>query len=208
MAKLPGGVNGPISGTAGPVTCYTVDGKVYMRGAIGPRAKDSWSDKQVMYRQKVASVGRLWKSLAANPARECWRLSSWPSPGFSLFLKTNLAAFSEDGSHVDMEWLHMSTGNLPLPHLLKAAPSATDPTVWDISWQNDSGKGGARADDRLVITVAHDMWFSHPIITPFTRKQQSAGVTLPGLPAGVLGIFVSFMSRDGISLSIDQFFKA
>lgn len=208
MAKLPGGVNGPISGTAGSVTCYTVDGKVYMRGAIGPRSKDSWSPKQVLYRQKVASIGRLWKSLATNPGRACWRLSSKPNPGFCLFLKTNLGAFNEDGSHMDLEWFHMSTGKLPLPHLLKAAPSPADPALWDISWQNDSGKGGANADDRLMITVAHDTGFSDPIATPYTRKGQNVGVKLPEQPAGVRGIFVSFTTRDGMSPSIDQFFKA
>ena len=207
MAKLPGGVNGPISGTAGPMTCYTVDGKVYMRGAIGPRSKDSWSSKQVLYRQKVASVGRLWKSLATNPARECWRASSKPNPGFSLFLKTNLPAFNDDGSHLDMEWFHMSIGKLPLPHLLKAAPSAADPTTWDISWQDDSGKGEASADDKLMIIVAHDNGFSHPVATQFTRKQQSATVKLPEQSAEIQGLFLSFMGRDGKSFSIDQFYK-
>lgn len=208
MAKLPGGVNGPISGTAGPVTMYTVEGKVYMRGAICERSKDSWSNKQVLYRKRVHQVGQLWKSLANNPERECWRASSKPNPGFSLFLKTNLPAFNEDGSHVDLEWLHLSIGKLPLPHLLKAAPSAGDPATWEISWQDDTGKNGAHADDRLMIMVADVKGFSHPITTPFTRKGQSATVKLPELPAAAQGIFVSFMALDKTSQSIDQFFKA
>ncbi|HET6556659.1 MAG TPA: hypothetical protein VFG54_05050 [Prolixibacteraceae bacterium] len=208
MAKLPGGVNGPISGTAGPVTLYTVEGKVYMRGAIKPRSKDSWSNKQVSYRKRVSQVGQLWKSLANNPARDCWRASSKPNPGFSLFLKTNLPAFSEDGSHMDLEWFHMSTGKLPLPHLLKASPSAADPSTWEISWQNDSGKGGARSDDALMVMVAQDNEFSHPIATGFIRKQQNAAVKLPELPIGAKGIYVSFRSKDEKSQSIDQFFKA
>lgn len=207
MAKLPGGVNGPISGTAGPVTLYTVEGKVYMRGAIGKRSKDSWSDKQVAYRKRVRQVGKLWKSLASNPARDCWRLSSKPNPGFSLFLKTNLPAFNQDGSRTDLEWLHLSFGKLPLPHLLKASPMAADPATWEISWQNDSGKGGAGADDRLMVMVAHDNSFSDPIATQFTRKQQSATLKLPELPVGAKGIFLSFMSKDKESQSIDQFFQ-
>lgn len=208
MAKLPGGVNGPISGTAGPVTMYTVEGKVYMRGAMLPRSKDSWSNKQVSYRKRVSNVGKLWKSLANNPVRECWRASSKPNPGYSLFLKTNLAAFNEDGSHVDLEWFHLAIGKLPLPHLLKAAPSVNDPATWEISWQDDSGKGKASADDKLMLMVAHDNGFSDPIATPFMRKEQSAVVKLPEQPAGMQGIFLSFISRDGKSQSIDQFFKA
>jgi hypothetical protein len=208
MAKLPGGVNGPISGTAGPVTCYTVDGKVYMRGAIGPRSKDSWSNKQVMYRKRVHQVGQLWKSLAKNPARECWRALSKPNPGFSLFIKTNLPAFNEDGSHIDLEYFHLSVGKLPLPHHLKAAPSVADPASWEISWQDDSGKNGSRADDRLMVMVADDKGFSAPIATPFSRKQQTATVKLPELPATAQGIFVSFMALDEASQSIDQYFKA
>lgn len=206
MAKLPGGVNGPISGTAGPVTLYTRDGKTYMRGAIKERSKDSWSDKQVSYRQRVSKVGQLWKSLAKNPGRDCWRILSKPNPGFSLFLKTNLPAFNEDGSHVDLEWLHLSIGNLPLPHLLKATLSATEPETWEVSWQNDAGKGEARADDALMVMVALENGFSYPIATGFLRKQQHVTVKLPLQPTNVKGIFVSFAAHNGNSQSIDQFF--
>ena len=208
MAKLPGGVNGPISGTAGPVTLYTVDGKVYMRGAIRKRAKDSWSDKQVSHRQRVSKVSKLWRSLAKNPARGCWRLSSKPNPGHSLFFKTNLPAFNEDGSQVDLEWLHLSIGKLPLPHLLKASPNAADPSIWEVSWQDDSGKGGAKADDTLMVMVANENGFSDPITTGVLRKQQSATIKIPELPIGAKGIFISFMAKDKDSQSLDQFFQA
>ena len=102
----------------------------------------------------------------------------------------------------------MSIGKIPLPHLLKASPSASDPATWEISWQDDSGKGEASADDRLMVMVAHDKGFSNPIATQFVRKQQSATIKLPEQPEGIQGIFLSFMAKDGISPSIDQFYKA
>ena len=206
MAILKGGVDGPISGLVGTVICYKVGEVNYVRGKIGQRSKNSWSEKQVLHRKRISGVGSFWKSLSKNPARASWRAAAGLLPGFSLFVKTNLAAFSADGSQIDLEYLHLSTGPLPLPHLLKASVTEGNPTLWEASWINDSGKGLAKLKDELLVMVVRDGKFSNSIATGAKRGDQSASVQLPGGEGTVQGIYLSFASSDRASYSLDQFF--
>lgn len=208
MAILKGGVDGPISGTVGPVICYKVGEVNLMRAKIGPRGKDSWSDKQVLHRQRISNVGSLWKDLLTNPVRSTWKAASGLWPAYSLFLKTNLPAFSADGSLIDLEYLHLSTGELPMPHLLKASATEGNPGLWEVSWLNDSGKGLARAKDELQVMVVRDGEFGHPVATGAKRGDQFAAIQLPEGEGMVQGIYLSFASTDRASCSMDQFFVA
>jgi len=208
MAILKGGVDGPISGLVGTVICYKVGEVNYVRGKIGPRSKNSWSEKQVLHRKRISSVGSFWKSLAKNPARSSWRTAAGLLPGFSLFLKTNLAAFSADGEQIDLEYLHLSTGPLPLPHQLNASVSLGNTQVWEATWLNDSGKGLAKLNDELLVMVVRDGKFSNSIATGAKRGDKSASVQLPGGEGTVQGIYLSFASSDKASYSPDQFFVA
>ena len=206
MAILKGGVDGPISGLVGTVICYKVGEVNYVRGKIGQRSKNSWSEKQVLHRKRISGVGSFWKSLSKNPARASWRAAAGLLPGFSLFVKTNLAAFSADGSQIDLEYLHLSTGPLPLPHLLKASVTEGNPTLWEATWLNDTGKGLAKLKDELLVMVVRDGKFSNSIATGAKRGDQSASVQLPGGEGTVQGIYLSFASSDRASYSLDQFF--
>lgn len=208
MAILKGGVDGPISGLVGTVILYKVGEVNLMRSKIRPRSKNSWSEKQVLHRKRISSVGSLWKSLAQNPVRPRWRAAAGLLPGFSLFLKTNFAAFSADGSQIDLEYLHLSMGDLPLPHQFKASVSGGNAQVWEATWLNDSGKGLARLNDELLVMVVRDGKFSHPLSTGAKRGDQSASIELPGGEGTVQGIYLSFASGDKSSYSLDQFFVA
>lgn len=208
MAILKGGVDGPISGLVGTVVGYKIGDQNIIRGKMGPRAKDSWSDKQVLHRKRISSVGSLWQELASNPVRSSWRIASGLWPAYSLFLKTNLAAFSPDGSQIDLEYLHLSTGPLPLPHQLKASVSVVDPQVWEATWLNDAGKGLAKLNDELLVMVVRDGKFSHLLSTGTKRVDQSAAIQLPGGEGTVQGIYLSFAAGDKSTYSMDQFFVA
>ena len=208
MAILTGGVDGPISGLVGTVIGYKVGDQNIIRGKMKPRGKDSWSDKQVLHRKRISSVGSLWKELLTNPVRSSWKMASGLWPAYSLFLKTNLAAFSPDGTQIDHEYLHLSTGPLPLPHLLKAAVTEANSALWEVSWLNDSGKGLANLKDELLVMVVRDGKFSNPMATGSNRGDQFASVELPGGEGTVQGIYLSFASSDRASYSADRYFVA
>lgn len=179
-----------------------------MRAKTGPREGDSWSDKQVIHRKRISSIGSLWKGLRNNPVRATWRKASGLWPGYSLFLKTNLEAFNADGSQIDLEYLHLSAGSLPLPHQFMAYAAEGNPEVWEVTWLNDSDKGLAKSKDELLVMTVRDGKFSDPIATGAKRGDQSASVHLPVGVGIVQGIYLSFASIDRASWSIDQFFAA
>ena len=208
MAILKGGVDGPISGLVGNIVCYQMGEVNYMRSRMGKRSAGSWSEKQVFHRKRISSVGSFWKSLAKNPVRASWRAAAGLWPGYSLFLKTNLAAFSADGSQIDFEYLHLSTGRLPLPHQLTASVSGGNHLVWKATWLNDSDKGLAKLNDELLVMVVQDGKFSPLLSTGAKRGDQWASIQLPGEERTVQGIYLSFASGDKSSYSMDQFFAA
>jgi hypothetical protein len=205
MARIKNDPSGAISGMVGPAVFYTVKGKQYVRAAIKEREKDSWSPGQVTYRQKVSKAAAFWGTLASNPARESWKLAADGMSGYNLFLKTNLPAFKGDGSQMDLSWLHLSAGKLPLPHQLKAEAAEGDPTKWNISWQDDSGNALAQSDDELMVIFAHDGKFTKPVATGIKRNQQKALVQVPAGTGTVQGMYLFFVSADRKLYSGDQF---
>lgn len=205
MAKIKSDATGAISGTVGPVVYYYVNGKQYVRSAIRDRAKDSWSEGQVIYRQKVSKVGAFWKLLIKNPVRLTWNLAAENMSGYNLFLKTNLPAFVGDGTKMDLDRLHLSIGTLPLPLHLNAIAEQGDPMKWKVSWKDDSGIGLSKSSDELIVVFAHDGKFSNPVATGAKRGQETALVQVPEGTGTLQGIYLSFASGDRKLFSMDQF---
>lgn len=114
MARISSDPSGAISGMVGPVVYFHVKGKQYARAAPKPRQKDSWSEGQVAYRQKVANTAGFWRQLEKNPVRETWKLAAENMSGYNLFLKTNLPAFRDNGTQMDLAWVHLTVGKLPI----------------------------------------------------------------------------------------------
>ena len=206
MAKVKGGTDGSISGMIGPVVFYKMRGKSYARQAPKERKKNSWSDDQVAYRKKVSRHGEFWRHSVAETVKNIFGFAAEEMTGYNLFLKTNLPAFSQDGAVIDLEWLHLSAGKLPLPHKLKAERSAGDPSIVEVSWQNDSGSGLASGKDELKMIVALEGKFTGPVSTGALRKDGTAVISIPEGPGAVQGIYLSFASAERKLYSPDQYF--
>lgn len=208
MAKVRSDLGGAISGLIGPIVYYNYNGKTYIRAKMRDRAKNSWSPKQVLYRQKVSRTAAFWKLLKNNPVIKTYKLAAENMSGYNLFLKTNLPAFVGDGSKMDLERLHLSFGTLPLPLQLKAVAVAVEgsPVKWNVSWKDDSGFGLSNNSDELQILFAYDGTFSYPVATGAKRNQGTALVQVPAGTKNLQGIFLSFASDDLKLYSFDQFF--
>ena len=206
MAKIGGGNNGSISGMIGPVVFFKLNGKLYARKAPTQRAKNSWSNNQVLYRKKVSKLAAFWKMAMPVPTRQVWNLATEVMTGYNLFLKTNLPAFSPDGMEIDPEWLHLSAGNLPLPHKLKAGRVADDPGQIEVTWQDDSGIGLALPTDVMMMVIAHEGKYTTPVATDAVRKQGKAVIQVPTGTGTVQGIYLSFAAKERLLYSPDQYF--
>ena len=104
-----------ISGMVGPVVFLKLNGQGVIRKAPGSRSKNSWSAPQVNHRTRISNLALFWKQRVPDECKQIYALATKDLNAYSLFLKTNLPAFSPDGTQIDPAWLHLSVGKLPLP---------------------------------------------------------------------------------------------
>ena len=127
---------------------------------------------------------------------------------YNLFLKTNLPAFKGEAMQVELEFLHLSMGPLPLPHHLQAVKVPGDALKWDVSWKDDSGYMLSQPQDKLMAIFAWEGQFSHPVACGAVRSQQKAVVEAPGNSKKLLGTYLYFASPKRELYSMDQFVEA
>lgn len=203
MAKVKGG---DISGMVGALVFLKLNGKGVVRMAPRERSKNSWSEGQKMYRKKISNLATFWMQSVPREVTRVFELAAENMTAYNLFLKTNLPAFSVDGMQIDLEWLHLSAGKLPLPHKLRAARVAGDPEKIEVSWLDDSDIGLARSRDELMMVIAHQGKFTAPIATGAFRKQESAVIQLPAGMGTIQGTYISFASKERELYSADHYF--
>ncbi len=79
-------------------------GKSYARRAPRERAKNSWSEGQRRYFTRFGKAAAFWRPSTPEVIKAIFELVAENMTGYNLFLKTNLPAFSADGSHIDFVW--------------------------------------------------------------------------------------------------------
>lgn len=205
MGKIANVTNGAISGKVGPVVYYEMNGKAYVRGAMMPRDKNSWSAEQKGVRKKISRVAALWRQLDKNPVRQIWKQAAQQMSAYNLFLKTNLPAFKGDAMQTDMEFLHLTVGQLPLPHRLNAVRVEGDALKWEVSWKDDSGYMLSKPDDELMAIFAHGGRFTHPVASGARRSHGNGLVQVPAEVKDLQAIYLYFASPERELYSTDQF---
>ncbi|HLN73970.1 MAG TPA: DUF6266 family protein [Prolixibacteraceae bacterium] len=206
MGRIANVTNGAVSGKVGPVVYYEMKGKAYVRAAMMPRAKGSWSAEQTGVRKKVSQVAAIWRQLDKNPVKEIWARAAEQMSAYNLFLKTNLPAFKGEEMQADPEFFHLTAGALPLPHHLNAEVLEGNTTKWQVSWKDDSGYQLSQAEDELMVIFAHDGKFTHPVATGAHRSQEKALIQVPAEIKNLQGIHLFFAAAKRGIYSADQFF--
>lgn len=204
MAKFRGS---DISGLVGPLVFLKLRGQGVVRMAPRKRSKNAWSDAQKKYRLKIKNLAYFWSETIPKQMYLIFELGAENMSAYNLFLKTNLGAFSEDGTQIDFERMHLSVGKLPLPHKMRAQRVAGDPEKIEVSWINESENGIAGDKDELMMVIVHDGILTAPIATGALRRQESAVIQLPTGIGTVQYIYLSFASRDRQYYSLDQWFE-
>ena len=204
MAMFKGMAAGVLSGMIGNVVVVNnKNGSVYLRKA--PR-KRKFSEKQKANWKRFSAVSAFWKQFNNSRVQQIWKVAEDGRRGINLFINANATAFDTEGEITDPDRLHFSGGKLPLPHKLMTARSAGDPQQIEVTWQNDAGTGLARADDELMIMIAHEGDFTGPLPTGEIRRKESALVRLPEVTGTIQGIYLFFASEKRKLYSGDQYF--
>jgi hypothetical protein len=203
MGKMKGG---NITGMVGNIVFTNYNGETYVRTAPKKRAKNGWSDRQVMNRNRFRTLSAFWMKFKNTPVGQIWRMAEEGKRGNILFIKANIQAFGTDGVLTDPERLHFSAGKLPLPQKFTAGKSGSTPGEILVNWQNDPGSGLASDGDQLMMMIADNGDFIGPIAAGAARKQQSAVIALPADHELASAIYLFFGSDKRKLYSPDQYF--
>jgi len=207
MGKVKGGSGGNLSGLVGNVVFYSYNGETYFRSVQRKRSKNSWSESQVLHRQRFGAVKAFWGRFDYSPIQGIWKVAEKGKRGDNLFVKINMPAFGPDGALIDPERLHFSVGQLPLPFKFAAVRSLDDPMKVKVTWQDNPGSSLAGSADELMMVAAHGEEFTGPVATGALRKQNSALIDLAALTGTIEGIYLFFAAEKRKMYSSDQYFK-
>ena len=198
--------NGQLSGVAGNMVFYNYNDAEYFRVVPKKRSKNSWSERQVLNRQRFSALSAFWMQFRGTMVKQIWQTAANGRASNSLFLSANSSAFGPDGTLVDPERLHFSEGKLPQVHKLTANRDAADPEKVEVTWQYDPKKGLSHPADELMMMVSNDGKFIGPVKTGAVRKQESAVIQLPAVTGTIQGVYLFFGSEKEKLYSPDMYF--
>ena len=202
MARIKGGV---LKGKVGNVVYSEWKGIEVVKAAPN-RSKNSWSERQIMHRQRFKAIREYCGKYSRTLIPQIWNLAAEDGHGHNLFLKANSPAFALDGELTAFEKLHFSAGNLPLPQQITAKRLAGDPSKVEVIWTNDGNLSPAYAHDTLMMVAGYADHFSTPIATGVYRKKGEAVIDLPADFATITGIWLFFRTYEKDGYSWDQYF--
>lgn len=202
MARMKRNVGEQVSGKIGNVVFYQRYGKSYVRAA--PKKRESYTQEQLLYRQRLQKASALWRSLKSDEISRIWNLAAEGMNGYAWFLKANMPALAMDGTLIDPKLIKVSDGKLPLPRELKAQQMPGDAYAIALSWQNDAHSNAERLKDELMALFYTGGRFSRVIDTGLKRGDQQGSFTLPAKPANITHVFFFMTSgnREGYSESV------
>jgi len=198
--------NGQLSGVAGNMVFYNYNDTEYFRVVPKKRSKKSWSERQVLNRQRFSALSAFWMQFRGTMVKQIWQAAANGRAANNLFLSANSPAFGPDGVLVDPERLHFSEGKLPQVHKLTANRVAADPEKVEVTWQYDPKKGLSYPDDELMMMVSNDGKFIGPLKTGENRKQEMAVIQIPEVTGAIQGIYLFFGSEKRKMYSGDIYF--
>jgi len=202
MARIKGGVTrGKVGGAV-----YSDWNGILTLKALPQRSKKSWSERQLLHRKRFKAINEYCKKYKYTLIPQIWNLTAEYGHGYNAFLKANSAAFALDGQLTEIEKLHFSAGNLPLPQQLKAKRSASDPSKLEVSWENDENLSPVFSHDELMMVCAYPDHFKAPIATGVLRKQGGALIDLPENYENIGGIWLFFRAYKKDGYSEDEYF--
>jgi hypothetical protein len=202
MARIKGGVTrGKVGGAV-----YSGWNGIEILKALPQRSKNSWSERQLLHRKRFKAINEYCRKYKYTLIPQIWNLTAEYGHGYNAFLKANSAAFALDGQLAEVEKLHFSAGNLPLPQQLKSKRSASDPSKLEISWENDENLSPVFSHDELMMVAGFPDHFTAPIETTAIRKTGGGLIDLPEDNENIGGIWLFFRAYKKGGYSEDQYF--
>lgn len=196
MARMKRNPGELVSGKLMNVVFYQRYGKSYVRAAP-TKKQESWTEEQLLYRQRLSKASGLWRSVKSEQISRIWNLAAQGMNNYAWFLKANMPALAMDGTLIDAKLIKVSDGKLPLPQNLKAERMPGDDSTVVVSWQNDPHTNAERLKDELMAMSYAGGKFSAIISTNLKRNDLQGSFTLPAKPAKSSHVFLFMVSKNG-----------
>lgn len=196
MAKMKRNIGDMVSGKIGNVVFFQLYGKSYVRAAP-KRKKNSWTEDQQLYRQRISKASKLWRALRSEQVSKIWNDAAQQMNGYAWFMKATLPALEMDGTLIDPKLLKVSDGKLPMPQQLRAERLSDRPNTIALSWQNDPHARGERLNDEVMVVSYKDGNFSRVTATDLARGAKEGSFELPVKPLNATHLYLFMASRDG-----------
>lgn len=195
MARVKKYLGDMVSGKAGNLVFFRLNGETYVRG-VQKRESDSWTPAQQLHRKRVAHVSGLWRKIKYSQIPGIWNLGAEKMNGYALFVKANMPAIATDGSLVDARELKLSMGQLLLPQEFKAQRQDPTKPLVRVSWENKSQPKGERLEDELMVISHTGEAFTDVQATGIRRKDREGVFELPAINVPITHVYLFFASRD------------
>lgn len=183
-----------LTGMVGGIVVAERNGKPYMRKAP-VRTKNSWTPAQVLHRQRFKEINRFCKLFKDTVIPQIWNHEAQQMSGYTLFLKTNSAAFAPDGTLEDPKNIQLSTGKLALFKDLQARRAAEEATV-EVNWQRGPLWGGKYLSEELMAISAAGDIYSDITATGLLKHHMKGSFKLPALSVPPTHIYLFTVSKD------------
>lgn len=181
MAKLPDGLFGGFRGRIGNVIGVKRGDTFYVRSAPA-RVKNPKTEKQQAHRSRFSLASKMASRLA--PFISVSLQNSTHKTTRGAFISYNMKAAmqkTENGIQISFPELIISTGVLKQVDSPAAERTENDGKPFiRITWQNNSGKGNARSDDKiLVLALSEKLKITHYSLNAASRADEIATLELP-----------------------------
>lgn len=207
MGKYNLGILGAFSGKVGTVVGSSWRGIKYMRSLAAKRGNAMASEKQLEQQARFALITGFLKPI--KPILEIgFKNYAIGKTGYnsahSYNLKNALAGITPNLT-IDYNMVLISRGDLP------PTPSVTATSITagrlDLGWENNTGKGKAKAGDQLMLVVfCPELAEAVYSVSDATRAVATLQHALPADFSGeTVEVFVSWLSEDGKDVSNSKY---
>lgn len=195
MARVKKYLGDMVSGKAGNLVFFRLNGETYVRG-VQKRQSDSWTPAQQLHRKRMSRVSALWRKIKYSQIPGIWNRANQKMNGYALFVKANMPAFATDGSLVDARELKLATGQLLLPQEFKAQRQQPAQPMVRVTWENKAQPKGERLEDELMVISSTGEAFTDVLATGIRRKDREGIFELPAINVPITHVYLFFASRD------------
>jgi len=195
MARMKRNIGELVSGKIGNVVFYQLRDKSYVRAAP-VRKKNSWTEEQLLYRQRISKASGYWRAIRSEQISKIWNGATEQMNGYAWFMKATMPALEMDGTLIDPKLLKVSVGKLPITQNLKAERQPDNAATIVVSWLNDRHVKGERLKDEIMVMSYAEGKFSRVTETGIVRGTMNGSFELPLHPTSATHVYLFMASRD------------